>query len=181
MKRLTLVALALVACTSSDPTETTTTTAESPATTTEDASTAAPADESVRVIEAGQYGQAASGDRRRRAPYVLIARDADELRRLWREHVGEKRMPSIDFNSERVIFLLLGPRPTGGYAIDFVDAKREGESLRIEANLREPAEGSIVTQAFTAPYAVIAVRDLGFRSVEWINHERLLARADMEP
>lgn len=185
MKRLALVTFALLACTSSDAPvgeSTTTTTATTTTTSAADANSGTTEGEkNVRVLANGSYGAAASRDAGggRRAPFVVVANDVQEYTRLWQEHVGDRAMPAVDFGSERVIFLLMGPQSTGGYAIDFHGVRRDGERLEVNATLKHPEEGAITTQAFTAPFAVVAVRDLGFESVEWMNRDRLLARADV--
>lgn len=133
-----------------------------------------------RVLATGQYGAAAQRDSvGRRAPFVLVARDVNEFERLWRENIGSTPLPEIDFSKERAVFLLLGPQSTGGYSIELHDVDRDGERLQIDATLHHPSEGAITTQAISAPYAVIAVRDREFRSVEWESGRRLLARTDL--
>lgn len=183
MKRLTLLTVAFLACTSSDAPETATSIETANTTTASPSEPAAPAaarEGDVRVLDTGSYGAAATGDTGgRRAPFVLVARDVEEFARLWGEHVGNKQLPAVDFSRERAVFLLMGPQSTGGYSIELHDAERDGDRLRIDATVHHPSSDSIVTQAFTAPYAVIAVRDRGFRSVEWMNERRLLARTDL--
>jgi len=130
------------------------------------------------VLRRGSDGRAASGDvtAGRRAPFVEVATGDDGYRRLWDEHINDSTPPPVDFSRSLVVFLILPPQPTGGYSIDPVSYEVDGSTLRIEANLRRPGKGSIVTQAFTAPYAVFAIPHRGIEQVDWINEGRLLAR-----
>lgn len=130
------------------------------------------------VISSGQYGRAASHDPPpgTEGPRVEIALDAASYRQLWRDHVGDGDPPHVELAERSVVFLLLGSRPTGGYAIRVDEVEREGRTLRIEANLREPAPTDIVTQAFTAPFAVISVGTRDFGEAEWTSGERVVAR-----
>ncbi len=130
------------------------------------------------VIAEGAYGPGAASPGRR-APYLEVARDPESFERLWRENVGDRRVPEIDFSSASVVFLLMGPRPTGGYSIDLLDVILEGDVLKVLADLREPGPGGIVTQAFTAPHVVLVIPSREFSIVEWINQGRLLWRTEI--
>lgn len=137
-----------------------------------------------RILAAGAYGAAAtrpSDDAFRRAPFVLVARDITELERLWRENIGDQPLPEVDFQRERVVFLLLGAQSSGGYSIDIhgVSREQEGANLEVDATLTQPMTGAMTSQAITAPYSVIAVADRGFSSVEWKSRKQLLARTDL--
>lgn len=83
----------------------------------------------------------------------------------------------MSFDRSIVVFLLLPPRPTGGYAIEPKDASLAGSTLEVKAALREPGERDIVTQAFTAPYAVIRIDglDAGVEKIVWKDGERTVA------
>lgn len=128
-----------------------------------------------------QAAGAGAGDGgRRRAPWIELASDRKTLDRLWKAHLpgtpGE-----VDFGTETVIFLLLGVQETGGYAIEPVSVEPPVDGvLRVHAKLIQPMGDEPVTEALTAPYAVIAVRARGVMKVEWINDGRLLATRIVE-
>jgi hypothetical protein len=136
-----------------------------------------------RIVQQGAFGAAASGDvdqeSGRRAPFVEIATDAKTYAALWKLHIDGNQPPAIDFAKETVIFLLLPPRATGGYSVKLRDVTLDGPNVKVDADLEEPKKGEIVTQAFTAPYAVIAVAQKNVNEVEWINQGRLLARKSL--
>ncbi|HWW62265.1 MAG TPA: protease complex subunit PrcB family protein [Thermoanaerobaculia bacterium] len=92
---------------------------------------------------------------------AVVIHDANE----WSSLVGGD-MPAVETN-ETLIGLFAGEKPTGGWAIEPNRAFREGDVLVIDAPLRGPAAGDMVTQALTYPYAVIAVNTRDFKSVRW--------------
>ena len=59
--------------------------------------------------------------------------------------------------TESVIRLDLGMRPTGGWSIEPLEVSSDGGVVVVKAKVNGPAAGSIVTQALTSPYAVIGV------------------------
>ena len=53
-----------------------------------------------------------------------------------------------------------GAKPTGGYSVAIREASKTGDRVSVRLALREPAPGTVVTQAFTYPYAIAVVKDL---------------------
>lgn len=53
-------------------------------------------------------------------PRTVVARSADEWKKLWREHKGDTLAtpPAANFSGEIVIAVFLGERPTSGYGIE---------------------------------------------------------------
>jgi len=71
----------------------------------------------------------------------------------------QKLIKAVDWDSEQVLLVFGGSHPTGGYSVDVrrivvVDRQR----LEIEAKLKKPAPGQMVTQAFTTPYTMVKMR-----------------------
>lgn len=184
MKRAAAVvfAIAVAACTAqpqpAPPTNTT-----NPTTTTPQGVTKGEAPQMTtgfRLLEKGGNGRAAQTDDPsvgRRAPRVLHASDEASYRALWKEHVGNGPAPAVDFAAESVVFLLMGVQSTGGYSVEPTAAAREGDSVVIDATVKQPGRGGIVTMAITAPYAVVAVPGKIRGDVDWRSEGRLLARA----
>lgn len=129
-----------------------------------------------RIVSTGAYGASASSTEGRRAPWVEVANDEQRYRDLWSRHVSPEAPPPVDFARESAIFLLLGPRSTGGYSIEVKGVEISGEEVIVAADLIEPEPGGITTMAFSAPYSVLAVRKRGVSKVDWNNRGRLLAR-----
>jgi len=71
-------------------------------------------------------------------------------------------------DKESTIRLDLGMRPTGGWSIEPLSVSAEGGVVTVTAKVNAPPGGSIVTQAFTAPFAVIAV-NVKPAAVRWVD------------
>jgi hypothetical protein len=70
---------------------------------------------------------------------------------------GYSAPSSIDFNKQWVAYYTAGTQTSGGYhaTIERVRLSDTGKTLRITANLDRPGFDCVVTQALTAPYAVV--------------------------
>ncbi len=134
-----------------------------------------------RLLDQGSYAAAAGDDPRRSPPIVHVARSADEASNLWSSMIGPQPMPKVDFSRESVIFLLLGVRSTGGSEVTPQSVVAEGETVDVTTEARSPSAGDVVSQAFSAPYAVITVEKAGVRSVRWLQAGgELVARSDAQ-
>ena len=87
----------------------------------------------------------------------VVVRDVLEWRALWQQHAPDRAQPSIDFSVEMVIGLFLGARNSGGYAIEVVSARRQGEGTVVRYRQREPARGAITAQVMTSAYHVVSI------------------------
>jgi hypothetical protein len=89
------------------------------------------------------------------------ARDESEWRSLWADHarisVPPPALPAVDFDVHTAVLVSLGTRATGGYSLTVEGARVEGEQLVLDARETAPPEGSILTQALTAPYEIVLV------------------------
>lgn len=121
-----------------------------------------------RLLEKGGYGMAAqAADVRVTNPSVEVATSAAEYSALWRTHIGDSQLPHVDFSKESVVFLLMGARSTGGYGVAPKAVKLDGATAVVTAEMIRPGKGDMTTQAFTAPFAVIAIESTNVQSVEW--------------
>lgn len=116
----------------------------------------------IRTIRSGAYA-AAKPD----APQSATASDDASYRRLWSSMIGGGEIPAVDFASESVVFLLAGSKPTGGWSVEARGATLDGETLVVDAPIKAPPPDAIVTQAFTSPFAVVAVNTKAFKDVRW--------------
>lgn len=97
---------------------------------------------------------------------IAVTSDAD-YQRQWPSVIGVGEPPAVDFAKESVVFLLAGSKPTGGWSVEPRGVTVEGDTLVVDAAINAPPPGAIVTQAFTSPYAVIAVSTKSFKDVRW--------------
>ncbi|MER3495583.1 MAG: hypothetical protein C4320_01400 [Armatimonadota bacterium] len=89
----------------------------------------------------------------------LNAGDPATLSNGWAKLGLRGPMPTnVQWASERVLVIYLGPRKSGGYSLQVQDIRRD-PSGRGKVWVREntPPPGSIVTQALTSPYLVLIV------------------------
>ena len=138
---------------------------------------------SMEVIARGSYGALAQQiEGRRRAPFIEVARNPEELKSLWDQFIGEGEMPQTDLSGSMMVFLLMPAQPTGGYGIEPHGVSVNEGTIEVNATLHQPGQTDIVTQAFTAPYAVVEIEGTGtgLEKVVWINEGRPLATKMLE-
>ena len=116
----------------------------------------------LRTLATGAYAAAAP-----ESPQATAVKSADDYARVWQQTVGRGEPPAADFAREAVVILLAGSKPTGGWSVEPRGARLEGRTLVIDAAVKRPPPGAIVTQAFTSPFAVIAVNTADFDDVRW--------------
>lgn len=130
-----------------------------------------PADEAtIRVLESGTYAEAASAEAGTLSEAsVAVASSDAEYRELWRQHISARSAPpAVDFARESVVFLLLGQRSTGGWGVEPEAASVNGDQVEIVAPVSKPEPGGVVTMAFSAPFAVVAVDRQGLTEAIWV-------------
>lgn len=116
----------------------------------------------LRTLGSGAYAAA-----KPQTPQATAAHDQKRYEELWGSMIGRGEMPPVDFTKEAAVFLLAGSRPTGGYSIEPKGASLDGETLVVDAPIKGPPPDSMVTQAFTSPYAVVAVSAKNFKDIRW--------------
>jgi hypothetical protein len=85
----------------------------------------------------------------------VVARSDAEWKTLWQESGSAQPLPAVDFSKEMVAAVFLGSRPTGGYSVEIVGARLEGEVLIIDYAERRPGRAEIVTQVLTSPFHMV--------------------------
>jgi hypothetical protein len=92
------------------------------------------------------------------APRRVVIRDEQAWRTLWKEHAGpDAAVPPIDFATRMVAAVFAGDRPTPGYGIEVVDARRDGEGLGIVVAESRPAPGTLAAQVITTPFHIVSL------------------------
>lgn len=100
----------------------------------------------------------------RPAPSVTIVTGSDQLKRILTETKGRMLgqlppTPAADFDTDHVVTIQMGQKPTGGYGIELADPYARvgaGEAL-IRLRWIEPAPGTIVIQILTSPCLIVAL------------------------
>ena len=73
-------------------------------------------------------------------------------------------------DTESVVRLDLGRRTTGGWSVEPLGVSSDGGVLVVKTQINSPAAGSMVTQALTSPYAVIAV-NARVTAARWVDQD----------
>lgn len=97
----------------------------------------------------GQYGGPAE-------PRVELAATTAEWYALWRL-VGAAAPPDFVRGGQTGVGIFLGERPTGGYAVRVLGVERRPDRLLVTWTEETPPPEAMVTQAFTAPYAILLI------------------------
>ncbi len=84
------------------------------------------------------------------SPEHRVIQTADDWQALWKD-LG-KAAPSADFSKQFAVAVFVGPKPTGGYKIEWSEPKKEGARLVVRFEVKAPT--GMVTQAFTQPWDV---------------------------
>ena len=91
---------------------------------------------------------------------VHIARSAAALETL--ELTTSERaaiLSEVNFDSQALVILFAGTRPTGGYSLRLENATREGTRIVLRIGERRPEPGAMVTQALTFPVIAVVIDD----------------------
>jgi len=87
-----------------------------------------------------------------------IVRSQDEWRALWAAHSGpDVPEPPIDFESRMVAAVFAGERPTPGFGIAIIGARRDGAGHVLLVDERRPVEGTLSAQVTTAPFHIVSL------------------------
>jgi hypothetical protein len=66
--------------------------------------------------------------------------------------------PAVDFKTEMVLAVFMGEKRSGGYAVEIKDAVERKGSLVVTVLEKSPGPDSIVTEALTSPFHLVAVK-----------------------
>jgi hypothetical protein len=90
-------------------------------------------------------------------PRQVVVRSPAEWETLWKSHAGPQAAPAVDFSTSLVAAVFLGTRPTGGFRVEIVAARRENDALVVEYVERRPAADTLVTQILTSPFHMVSL------------------------
>ena len=66
--------------------------------------------------------------------------------------------PAVDFSTHSVLVVFAGERPTGGWKVNVTGVSKNADACEVKYTVAGPPKGTMVTQAFTHPYAVVLVK-----------------------
>lgn len=91
----------------------------------------------------------------------LIVTNRADWDALWKQHAVRQQptpaAPEVDFKKEVLLFVTLGRKNTGGYGVSIPTlAVKEGKTVA-RVGVKSPPPDSMVMQALTAPFCILAV------------------------
>jgi hypothetical protein len=63
----------------------------------------------------------------------------------------------VNFDAVTVLAVFLGSRSTGGYGVEIVSTRVEGDALVVEYDERRPSPDAMVAQILTSPVHIVSV------------------------
>lgn len=94
----------------------------------------------------------------REAPGVEWVDNPEAFETLWQSLFAPREQPLVDWNSEAVIGVFLGEKPTGGYSVIVRKVARVApDHVQVQVDVHEPGPDDIVTLAITYPGHIVAV------------------------
>lgn len=94
-------------------------------------------------------------------PRRVVVTSEVEFLKLWAEHAEDVNRPAlppvVDFETQMVVVLALGNRPTGGYFVEVVDVELRGDTVRVLVAERTPSPGILQVQQPTQPFQFVAL------------------------
>lgn len=105
----------------------------------------------------------------RKAPGVAWIDHPNAFENLWQGLFAPRELPVVDWDSEAVIGVFLGEKPTGGYSIIVRKITRvAADHVQVLVDVREPGPEDIVTLAITYPGHLVAVERQHLpKNAEW--------------
>jgi hypothetical protein len=109
-----------------------------------------------------------------------VYRDAASFAEAWKvanAHIAPlPAPPTVDFGKEMACLAALGEKPTGGWSVEVVGARKDGGKLLVLYAVRGPKPGEFVGQAKTNPWDLVYLPvDAG--APEWVKYEPPVAPA----
>jgi len=91
----------------------------------------------------------------------LVITNRSDWEVLWQRHSSRRQpaepVPVIDFGKESVLFVSIGRRNTGGYAVSVpVLSVKAGRAIA-RVGVKSPPPDSMNLQAITAPFCIVAI------------------------
>jgi len=90
---------------------------------------------------------------------------ASHWHQFWQAYLKRKEPCDFDESLHQAVYIELGVRPAGGYAINVMSVYEEDNQLIIEYVEHEPAPDQYVTQALTTPWVMVLLPRTDLRVV----------------
>lgn len=89
----------------------------------------------------------------------VVVKNRDDFNTLFQEMGKGFTPPQVDFNTQMVIGIFLGNRPTSGYSVKITNVSMDldGKIITVQAVENVPPPGTMVVQVITNPYHLISI------------------------
>ena len=92
---------------------------------------------------------------------TFAIRSVQAWRELWKEHAAPylppPDAPAVDFASNMVAGIVLGPSPSAGYSVEIDRVERIGDRLVLHASSTEPPPDAMQATVMTQPFHFVAL------------------------
>ncbi|AWG22273.1 hypothetical protein FFWV33_12460 [Flavobacterium faecale] len=89
--------------------------------------------------------------------FYEILSEANEIKMLQNDPVLRKKISPNDLQNANFLILNMGEKPTAGYGVVVEEVMQTQDSIVVTVKESVPAEGTMVTQNITYPYAVLKI------------------------
>jgi len=92
---------------------------------------------------------------------LVVIKNENDWKALWNSHASlllpPKEPPLVDFQTEMIVAVFSGEKPTGGYSIEITRIQEDSTNHVLEAVVHEsnPPPGAMVIQALTQPHHIV--------------------------
>ncbi|HEY9839983.1 MAG: protease complex subunit PrcB family protein [Candidatus Sericytochromatia bacterium] len=87
-----------------------------------------------------------------------VVTTSQDFSTLWQQHTSVlDTPPTVDFNSQSVLAVFAGEKPTGGFTATITSVKQLNKTLTVTYKVTAPAPDAIVTQVITYPAHIVSI------------------------
>lgn len=88
----------------------------------------------------------------------LVIDNATDFTTLWEALHGDVvELPTVDFDTEWVVAVVMGQSNTGGYTIEVTSVTTATDQITVNVTATVPGSGCMVTDALTNPFHIISI------------------------
>ncbi len=89
--------------------------------------------------------------------FFEILSEPNQIKMLQNDDTLKHKITAADIQNSNFVILNMGEKTTGGYSIGIENVVETDSNVIITVKQTTPDSGSMVTQAFTAPYCVVKI------------------------
>lgn len=98
--------------------------------------------------------------------YIHSQESLESLLGVAGQNMSTGVIRQVDLQSEQLVIVTLGQKPTAGYSVGLADVAQDGSTLKLNMRVSQPAPDMMVAQVITSPCVVLAVTSGDWQRVE---------------